>query len=668
MKPQSNLTPAITFFTLFGVILCCCCLLIGAVMFTGMVGIGLQVTPSPEVSPTPGPLGGGGQAQPESITTPSPASLDPQANLATLQNITVPEADDADLALRLNGVDFIPRTQPSGPFNVGDQKEFWLINNDNNEPFRATAIVQYRTDHAYFWIEDGVRFNQNELRNLAEAFEDTIYPETRAFFGSEPSPGIDEDIRIHILLARGIGSSVAGYFSSGDAVHPLVYPYSNAHEMFVFNGDFIRLRSPNTYGTLAHEFQHMIHYNLDVNEHSWMNEGFSVLAEFLLGYPANFDRSFASNPDIQLTDWPTQNTIPHYGAGFMFLNYFLNRFGEEPTQALVRHPLNGMESVEAVLRDINASDPLTGQPISAEDFFVDWTIANYLKDERVADGRYTYANYPAAPTVSTSGSITRCPGEFSDTVNQFGADYILLRCSGQVTLQFSGNREVNLLPASAASGIMAFWSNKGDSSDMTLTREFDFTGITGNIEMSYQTWFDIEKDYDYLYLLASPDGGQTWEFIITPSGTGEDPTGSSYGWGYNGRSNGWVYETVDLSKYAGQKVLIRFEYVTDAAANGEGLLLDDVSIPAIGYFSDFEQDDGGWEARGFARIHNSLPQVFRVTLLTLGSETEVEFIEVSASQSAEINLDFDQYDEAVLIISGVTPFTRSDAAYTLTFP
>lgn len=667
MNKNASLTPTLTFFTLFAVILCCCCLAIIGTSFVGLIGIGAQITPTPEFTSTPGPLSGGDVSQ-HPATPAGPAVLDPQANLATLQSIVVPEGDDADLARRLKGIDSIPPSLPSGPFNVGDQKQFWAINNDNNQPFQVTATVQYRTDHSYFWIENGTRFNQNELRNLAETFEDSIYPQTREFFGSENTPGIDEDPRIHILLTGGIGNSVAGYFSSGDAVHPLVYQYSNAHEMFVFNADVIRLRSPSTYGTLAHEFQHMIHWQQDVNEHSWMNEGFSVLAEFLLGYPVGFDRSFANNPDLQLTDWPDQNTIPHYGAGFMFLNYFLNRFGEEATRELVRNPLNGMESVEDVLRNINATDPLNGQPITATDFFVDWTVTNYLKDNRVADGRYTYTNYPSAPTVSESGSITRCPADLKDTVNQFGADYIEIRCRGQVTLSFSGNPEINLLPASASSGIMAFWSNKGDSSNMTLTREFDFTDTSGNIEMTYQTWFDIEKDYDYLYLLASADSGETWEFILTPSGTGENPTGSSFGWGYNGRSNGWTQETVDLSRYAGQKVLVRFEYVTDAAANGEGLLLDDVSIPAIGYFTDFELDDGGWQAQGFARIHNSLPQEFRLTLITFGGQTVVQPILVSGDATAEVTLDFDLYNRAVLVVSGVTPYTRADAAYKINIP
>ncbi len=126
-------------------------------------------------------------------------------------------------------------------------------------------------------------------------------------------------------------------------------------------------------------------------------------------------------------------------------------------------------------------------------------------------------------------------------------------------------------------------------------------------------WYDLETDYDYVFLEASTDGGKTWEILTTPSGTGEDPSGNSYGWGYNGQTNGWVDEKVDLSQFAGQKVQIRFEYVTDAALNGEGFLLDDVQIDAINYQSDFETDDGGWEAAGFVRVENVLPQTYRLS-------------------------------------------------------
>jgi hypothetical protein len=246
-------------------------------------------------------------------------------------------------------------------------------------------------------------------------------------------------------------------------------------------------------------------------------------------------------------------------------------------------------------------------------------------------------------------------------------DYIRITCSGEYTLDFQGSIHTTLLPEDAYSGEYAFWSNKGDESDMTLTREFDFTDLTGPITFTYWTWYDLEVDYDYLYLTISTDGGDTWEIIRTPSSTIEDPSGNSYGWGYNGLSGKgleWIQESVDLSEYAGEEVLIRFEYVTDAAVHGEGFMLDDVSIPELEYFEDFESGDGGWEGAGFVRVTNLLPQTFKLALITFGSEIKVEYLTLNADNALNIQLDLGRnVDEVVLVVVGTTRYTRQLAAY-----
>ncbi len=206
------------------------------------------------------------------------------------------------------------------------------------------------------------------------------------------------------------------------------------------------------------------------------------------------------------------------------------------------------------------------------------------------------------------------------------------------------------------------WSNKGDQSDMTLTRRFDLRNANAPITLSYRMWYDIEEDWDYLYLLVSEDG-QTWDFLHTPSGTDANPTGNSYGWGYTGSSNGWILEEVDLSAYAGKQIYLRFEYITDAAVNGEGLLLDDIRLDAIGYFTDFEQGLDGWEARGFVRVENLLPQTFRLMLIRQGRTTTVESIPLTPDQTAEIALDLQAGETDTLIVTGTTRFTRSPATY-----
>jgi hypothetical protein len=674
-------------------LLCCLCLaavLVGGALFSW----NLQLPPQTEFSwnseltPTPVVVRPSPQA-----TLPAESTLESEANsnvevvplvelddaqetLKTLSDTIVPINDLYSIAERLEGKEDIPPTlePPIAPFQLGAKKSFWALDTDTNENFQVPATLRYITDHSYFWIEDGLAYKEKDLRELAETFEQQIYPTNREFFGSEWTPGVDGDEHIFILFARGLGGNVAGYFSSLDSMNPLVQEYSNGHEMFFFNADAVDLSEEFTYGVLAHEFQHMIHWYRDRNETSWLNEGFSDLAMFLNGYTiGGHDYLYAEDPDLQLNDWPNDQsqTAPHYGASFLFLNYFLDRFGEEATQALVANDDNSMDSIDLVLQEMSVTDPLSGAPLSADDFFADWVITNYLNDPDVGDGRYAYNDYPDAPSFSETETLHNCePRLQTRDVHQYGVDYIRIGCRDNATLKFEGSTQVAVLPADPYSGSYAFWSNKGDESDMTLTRLFDFTEQTGSLTFSYHTWYDIEEDFDYVYLEASLDG-ESWQIISTPSGTPEDPTGNNYGWGYNGLSGGgpqWIQEEVDLSDYAGKQVYIRFEYITDAAVNGEGFLLDDVSIPQIGYFSDFETDDGGWEADGWVRIQNVLPQSFQLSLIKQGDTTVVEEIPLTADNSAEIPLEFGNgIDEITLVVSGTTRFTRQSAAYRIDF-
>lgn len=582
----------------------------------------------------------------------------------TLGNTIVPENDPYDLACRLQNVCNVPTTVPSKPYKLGDQETFWVTNVDTVENFQATATLRYVSEHVYFWIENGVAYDEADLKRLGDTFETQMYPTNREFFGSEPNPGIDADPHIFIVYVRGTGASNAGYYSTPDEYNPLVKEFSNAHEMFFFNADNMDLGAEDTYGTLAHEFQHMIHFSTDNNETSWINEGFSMVAELLNGYPIFFDYYYVTDPDLSLPDWspdPGSNG-PHYGQAFLYLAYFLDRFGEEATKELVKNPANSLASVDQTLASLNITDPQTGNPLTADDVFMDWAATMWLMDESVGDGRYHYSNYPEAPQISVSEFISSCPDTASGSVNQYGIDYYTINCTGEHTLKFSGSTVVGLLPVDANSGKYSFWSNKGDESNMTLTREFDFTNVSAPITLSFSMWYDLETDYDYVFVEASTDG-QTWEILTTPSCTTEDPSGNSYGCGYNGQTGGWTQEDVDLSQFAGQNVQIRFEYITDAAVNGEGFLVDDVQVDAAGYQSDFEADEGGWVAEGFARVENVLPQMYRLSLIIKGDTTTVTHIPVNADQTAEIPLSLQSGEEAILIVTGTTRYTRIPAAY-----
>jgi hypothetical protein len=227
-----------------------------------------------------------------------------EETLRLLREAEVPAADPIELAGRLRGVDSIPATAspPSSPFVVGNRMPFWVTNTDTNENFQLNAVLRYVGDHIYFWVEDTINVGDSELASLAQDFDKEIYPLNREFFGSEWSPGIDNDPRIYILYATNVGG-VYGYFSSGDEVPPAARPDSNGHEMFIISADYLELDTSTARSVLAHEFQHMIHFNQDRNEESWMNEGFSDLAAFLNGYDVgSHDQAYAIQPDLQLND------------------------------------------------------------------------------------------------------------------------------------------------------------------------------------------------------------------------------------------------------------------------------------------------------------------------------------------------------------------------------
>jgi hypothetical protein len=587
------------------------------------------------------------------------------STLQTLQAIIVPENDPYYLACRLQSICDVPRTVPAKPYQLGDRERFWILNSDTARHFQMEATLRYITPHTYFWAEEGANFNENDMKALMDTFENKIYPTDREFFGSEWTPGVDNDPHIFVIYAGGLGNNIGGAFNSTDEFHPLVKENSNAHETYILSTR-ADLADEYTYGTLAHEFVHMIQAATDRNEASWITEGLAEIGTLINGYTVgNSGWIYVQNPDLQLNSWVDNNSPefrPHYGQAFLYFAYFLDRFGEEATKALTANTENDLTSIDDTLKDLNIADPQTGEMISADDLFMDWAAALYLQDGNVGDGRYAYHNYDNAPQYLPGDSISNCPQSIASWVNQYGIDYYTIECPGEHTIQFTGSIVANLVEADAHSGKYAFWSNKGNESNMMLTREFDFRNISTPIRLSYWTWYDIEKDWDYVHLAASTDG-QAWQILKTPYGTDYDPSGSSYGWSYTGQTNGWIQEEVDLSQFAGQKVQLRFEYVTDAMLNGEGFLIDDVSVDAIHYMSDFEADDGGWQADGFVRVENALPQTYGLSLILKGDTTTVTRIPLNADQTASIPFSLEDGEEAILIVSGTTRFTTHGAAY-----
>jgi len=588
-----------------------------------------------------------------------------------LEESNPPAADLNRISHRLNGGAAYQTqlTTPPVQYQIGDQKYFYKLDANDNM-IRTAATLRYATENTYFWAEKDIFLNVDDLKILVDIFSEQIYPTNHALFGTEWIPGVDNDPHLFILYARGLGDSLAGYALSTDYVLPEVYEYSNAHEMFLINADGQSITDPYTFSTMAHEHQHVIQGYRDPDEELWLNEGFSELATLVNGFEAGgFDYYFTLEPDLQLNNWSSDPDINdlNYGASYMFTTYFYGRFGENMTREWASNPFNGFDSLDDVFRIAQVMDPTTESLLTADTFFQDWTITNYLNNRSIEGGRYFYSQYLDVPLVTQTEWLNECNGtSVRGSVHQFGTDYFQIACDNPVNLHFTGNSTINILPDNGENHSAFMWSNRGDSLDTTITRLFDLTGHAGELNLTFDAWYDLEEDYDYAYLMASLDG-QTWQVLKTDACTTYDSVGNSLGCAFSGWTDGWESHHASLSQFAGSKVWLRFEMISDGALSNEGFAVDNIRIAEIGYEESFDAGAGDWVTDGFSRLQNTIPQPFLISLITTYGEKVINKYIVAAGEELNLKLDPNCFGEdPILVVSGGSRFSRQKAQYTIT--
>lgn len=625
----------------------------------------LDPTPLATAAIAPTPLPAGAAAPHTGVAAPTAADADLYAELL---DTPLPDHDRLALAVALGRVD--PDAPPSAfsprIYHLHDRESFWIHNRDDNTFTSIEAELMAVSEYAFFWVDTsssptgpgGELLTPDDWIATGIAF-DTAYDAVRGVFGFEDSPGIDGSLRLHILNTDNVGR-IGGYFSGADTVPVAIAPYSNQREMFVMSIDGAAGIGSSYYNaTLAHEFQHMVHFNQDPDEDLWLNEGLSKLAQQVAGLRGDENAAdYLLSPDQSL--WFFGNERQDYGHAYLLVDYLYEQFGPDFISDLVADPANGFASLDAALQSVAGR--------SFDDVYADFLLALYLNDPTLSAGRYAFQQAQfTGPRAAhrLEGSLTAV----DEAVNQYGLDVIRIPDAGGRAVVFQGDQVARLLPVDAASGVSAWWSNRREMAAPTLTRAVDLTGVR-SAELTFKAWHNIEPDWDYAYVLASTDDGVTWTPIDTTLSTAADPHGANLGSGITGYSGGifgvpeWVDASTDLSPYAGQRILLRFLLVTDEGVTHPGLLLDDIAIPAIGFFDDAESLDPGWQAEGFVRSHNRVPQHWLVLAITRASDDAPPAIARLDVIDGRAVLPADPaHADITLLISGLTRFTTETAAY-----
>ena len=137
--------------------------------------------------------------------------------------------------------------------------------------------------------------------------------------------------------------------------------------------------------TIAHEYQHLIHFNYDQDEYTFVNEGLSENAEYITGLYTRSANRYLSDVNVPIFRWDRSDALPDYSRTSLFFNYVGDRFGVQNYKYYTQNPLAGPSGFNAAL------DSSGYAGVTIEDVIHDFHIANLVND-RTIDEKYGYIN------------------------------------------------------------------------------------------------------------------------------------------------------------------------------------------------------------------------------------------------------------------------------------
>ncbi|MHA1505570.1 MAG: hypothetical protein ACTSR0_00005 [Candidatus Asgardarchaeia archaeon] len=368
---------------------------------------------------------------------------------------------------------------------------------------------------------------------------------------------------------------------------------------------------PHLYeSVVAHEYQHLIHDDYNPDDDTFMNEGCSMYAGILCGYPVDWNaiNSYLYTPDNSLVDWGDQgdiNILADYGAALLWTVYLSDHYsGADFIRYFVQSGVPGIDGINLALAHFSYSETF-------DDVFRDWRIANLIHSDVPGKGRYNYVTIDLGGPEAVEPRVYEVEATFPElvpstrgtdfgttvtilgydtgvsTLGAYGSDYIRidgLRDSWRPLLVFDGDDEAGprwVREDMDGDGDLEWYSTTGGSlADLSIIAEVNLP--EGKVVLSFDTYFEIEDYWDFGFVQISVDG-ENWISLENPNTTyvhdpNAHPTIVANLPGFTGSSDGWVREEFNLTEYSGRSVFLRFRYVTDWAVQYAGWWVDNIAI------------------------------------------------------------------------------------------
>ncbi len=239
-----------------------------------------------------------------------------------------------------------------------------------------------------------------------------IYEILTETFGNPPD--VDNDHRIYFLISQlgeYRGHHFDGYFRFLDELEGR---HSNKKEIL-----YLDCEDPSDdyhLGIIAHEFQHLIHWQYDRKETKWLGESLSEVAMILCGYYTDKKHviRYLNNTDSPLVS-KGHHTVS-YGACLLWGTYIYERLGVAFLGDLVREKESGIKGFQNTLDSMHIEDNFST-------VFGDWLVTNYLHNKIVNDKKFRYKSIslPITPTIKHFFSL---PVRETEKVAGYAVDYL----------------------------------------------------------------------------------------------------------------------------------------------------------------------------------------------------------------------------------------------------
>jgi hypothetical protein len=177
----------------------------------------------------------------------------------------------------------------------------------------------------------------------------------------------------------------------------------------------------------------------------------------------------------------------------------------------------------------------------------------------------------------------------------------------------------------AASGTNAYFTGlsgnyPNNKTSYLYTKCYNLSLITNPI-LNFKMAFDIEEDWDHMYVEYTINQGQTWSILGTASDSnwynssatvnglpGKQWTGEGEDTNALGGTNATIHNySYDLAAFTNeQNVIFRFKFLADAGTNEEGAMIDDLVITGVLPVDEFE------EIKGLSIYPNPSSSIFNI--------------------------------------------------------